>query len=425
VPEAAGRRVRPAPLPGGAAAVPRAPPLPNLRFVCYNPRAKHNTVFVATPTQIEAVLADLSRDRPDAVRDAQLRDDRHRYELAREVTRRLRLNFFRRAPPEVFLPTSTHFKAEATMHGADPEPVGLEDSRPGGPGDTKALDNQRRLRGAGGERKDAERVMKRPGRLLRMPTRVFDGDAHHQVVASVFAPPDAPRGTLDVNVYLSRFQVAVELRLDEESQVRTLGRTILSHEEGEARDSALLWLLRHLRLQHVPTLEEHKTRLKAAADDAPGADLVAQVFEPLALVFRADAAKPWLAAYERLDTSIEVPASRPSGIPGAFIPASTRGDEVLRRGISLPHGGEVLCTVFTRAPGEAAGHGLVFHVYDAQTSHEVELHLGASELAKHALPEDFEPQKLRQTVGRLLGKLKIDNDLTGGIRLNIDRPAPR
>ena len=87
-------------------------------------------------------------------------------------------------------------------------------------------------------------------------------------------------------------------------------------------------------------------------------DLEEDAPEPLpdmTLSLEAKPEKPWLSAYQGLDTTIKVDPikgeGRPHGVPLAFIPLQTVGDLVMRKGMALPHGGDCVVTVTTRAPG--------------------------------------------------------------------------
>ena len=77
-----------------------------------------------------------------------------------------------------------------------------------------------------------------------------------------------------------------------------------------------------------------------------------------------------------------VPTERPTGVPLKFIPADTRGDMVLRKGVKIQGAAEILVSVFTRARGEKAAHGVVIEAYDPATCYTSTLHVEASELVR-------------------------------------------
>ena len=58
-----------------------------------------------------------------------------------------------------------------------------------------------------------------------------------------------------------------------------------------------------------------------------------------------------------------------------------KGAEAAPRGLR-----EALVSVFTRAPGEPAAHGLVVECYNPDTAHTATLHLEATELRQAPSP---------------------------------------
>ena len=107
-----------------------------------------------------------------------------------------------------------------------------------------------------------------------------------------------------------------------------------------------------------------------------------------------------------------------------FIPATTTGDLVLRRGMALPRGGECIVTVTTRAPDEDPAHGLVIHAYDPVTSYTAKLHVGAREILKLCAfdKERMMGDLVKASVNRyVLKRLVIEPSPIGGLKLTIAR----
>ena len=131
--------------------------------------------------------------------------------------------------------------------------------------------------------------------------------------------------------------------------------------------------------------------------------------------------KPWHAAYTRLETDDEV-VSRPVGQGSVvFIPADTRGDLILRKGIKVSNM-ELLVSVSTRAKGEKAGHGLVFEAYDPATSVNIILHVVASELRRivNGREDVWREEAVEETCELLMYLLVVEKGPTGHLVMKLD-----
>ena len=97
----------------------------------------------------------------------------------------------------------------------------------------------------------------------------------------------------------------------------------------------------------------------------------------------------------------------------------------MRKGMALPHGGDCVVTVTTRAPGEPAVHGLVIQAYDPVTSYTAKLHLGAREIIKLIEFDESrmtDPELIQATVSRyILKRLIVEASPVGGLQLTIAR----
>ena len=93
--------------------------------------------------------------------------------------------------------------------------------------------------------------------------------------------------------------------------------------------------------------------------------------------------------------------------------------------MALPHGGDCIITVTTRAPGEPAVHGLVIQAYDPVTSYTAKLHLGSREIIKLIeFQEDrmTDPELIESSVSRyILKRLIVEASPVGGLQLTIVR----
>ena len=283
-----------------------------------------------------------------------LANPKHRFDLALAITKRLRLSCSHRAPPDCFLPWSGGRPAPL-LHGPEPEPMGDDDGVHDYDGgltededdpyrlhDKTKDKRNRRLQYGAKPRKEEDRINRRSKRrrLFRVSTRV----GRTECVVSVFHAIDTELD-LDFNVYVPRIRRACEIRITGAEQRHCMGRPCLEHAQGEPRKAAIDWLIRHLRLKDVPSPEQ----LKAERDwnerrEAPDfvKDLEEEAPEPLpdmTLSLEAKPEKPWLSAYQGLDTTIKVDPikgeGRPHGVPLAFIPLQTVGDLVMRKGMAL------------------------------------------------------------------------------------------
>lgn len=411
-------------LMGQSSAWPLCAKLPPLRFVTYNPRAQHTCKFLVPPEAIAEVLVALDDKLQGALNkpSARLRDPANRFDLARAVAAQFRLQCFHRAPPEVYLPWSQAEKQPALPNGADPEPDALVDARqPGAPEGTREQHRQRKiLRMDCITRPPEDIVRKRTHRVLRRMTRVSE----HEVIISVFAPPE-PKHALDINVYLTRLRRAVELRVSADEQRCSLGRAVLEHQQGEPREAAFDFLLRHLRLHGVPTTMEKDDVEKLDDEMVEDAIHLSKKSQSILLTLATSPDKPWLTAYQNLDTSVSVQSKRPEGHPVCFVPADTKGDLVVRKGIRIPHGGEVLVTVSSRAPGEPPSHGLVIEAYDPVTSYTATLHIVAQELLKLVDYDagQLQPERILTAVDGILRRLYLAPSNDGLLKLALSSVA--
>uniref|UniRef100_A0A6S8F1B5 Calmodulin n=1 Tax=Aureoumbra lagunensis TaxID=44058 RepID=A0A6S8F1B5_9STRA len=325
--------------------------VPPLRYVCYNPRCQHTNKFVVPPEAILEVLVDIDKEvlEPRPRPSWKLREPSNRFDLARAVASRFRLSHKGRTTVDVYLPWSRSAPAPPILNNVATDALAIEDEQPGAPG---LLNDQRRRLDSASSRPPEERVFKRQNQIFRKMIRISGFEA----VITIFAPT-IPKLALDINAYLPKPKCFLEMRLLAEEQCSLLGRPLLEHGTGEPREVGLDYIIKNLEI----------------SAPSQGGDL------RLSLI-KINTEKPWLSAYKSLDTSVPVQANRPHGLPVRFVPSSTKGDIVLRKGMTLPHGGEVLISVFSRAPDEPASHGLVIECYDTVTSYTAVLHIVASAL---------------------------------------------
>ncbi|KAH8058747.1 hypothetical protein JL722_5980 [Aureococcus anophagefferens] len=377
---------------------PHFTPLPSLRFVCWNPRAKHASIFLVPPEASAEVLAEEDRDQPE-------------HGILAKQTK-----------PSSCPGAAARARPYST---ARPEPVDLEEERPGAPEGTKGEKRRRRLRYDKEPREPADRVNDRRRRIFRVSTRMSGVEC----VVSVFHAANTAND-LDMNVYVPRIKRSAEVRVTQLDQQKCLGRPCLEHEEGEPRKAAIDWLIRHLKLHDIPDFEDLQKdpRPMIVDDELAGTAEEAKKPEPMSLTLETNPAKPWLSAYHSLQTDLraetEPGTGRPHGIPMTFIPATTTGDLVLRRGMALPRGGECIVTVTTRAPDEDPAHGLVIHAYDPVTSYTAKLHVGAREILKLCAfdKERMMGDLVKASVNRyVLKRLVIEPSPIGGLKLTIAR----
>ena len=364
--------------------------VPPLRYVCYNPRAKFTHTVTVEPKAVAEVLQALDDAIPEAINkpSTRLRQGTKRFDLARAVASKFRLECLHGAPPQVYLPWSQHPVAmPVSIDTFDPAAV-QDDLQPGAPQGTRAMLARH-------PRPPEDRIFKRPNRLLRRATTVSGFEA----VVSIFGP-----SALDVNVYLPKLERAVELHLDLPSQRDAFGTALVDHSDGEPRDAYLTLLIRHLKIDDL-SLEEPKRSTNE-----------------MRLRLAVDPSKPWLDAYKSLDTGVPVQANRPEGHPVRFIPADTRGDLVLRKGIALPSGGDVICSVYSKAKDEPARHGVVIEAYDPVTSYTAVLHVVASALLAFVGQDEAKLDDV-QTFGAILDRLDVHLAPGGGLNLRISKPS--
>ena len=357
------------------AAEEEGPQAPCLRFVGYDPKSGHKSLLIVPAVAVLEVVTTASQ----AVGQSELMgllDPAKRADLARFVCGRLHLEFPRNAPPELVIDWS----------GANIGYIGKVDA------------------GKKTMRPPEERTLKREGRILRTSMVL----SQLQVLVSAFRQGSS--NDLMVNVYYPRIQEAAELLITATTQEKCLGRSVFDFDEGEPRTTAVEWLCRRLNIKVV--------------DDPDNAERKA-----LEIVLSADKATGWVSAYKSLDTDVPVEKERPTGVPLKFIPANTRGDLILRKGIKLKGArqvqrgaAEVLVSVFTRAAGEPGGHGLIFEAYNADTSYTTTLHVGASELLRqvNGREELLSEMQLKDTIEAMLYRLVIKPSAVGGLDLSID-----
>jgi len=246
----------------------------------------------------------------------------NRYALANFMCDKLKLTFPRGLPPELIMPWSKSLNNGFTDSVADSD---KKTTRP-----------------------IEEKTKRSTDLLLRAGFNLQhrDGLSTFDCIVSVFVHKEV-EDALRVNLYVPRLSESCEVAILRSEQEDVLnGRKALSYARGEPIQTALGSIIRCLHL-HVE-------------DDAKIAKK-----RNLIATFVHKAGKNWHAAYSRLDPSDE-PVERPNGQGSVvFIPADTRGDLIVRKGVKIS-GHEVLVSVSTRAKGEAAGHGLIFEAYDPE-----------------------------------------------------------
>lgn len=392
--------------------------IPRFRFVVYNPHAQHTSKLFVPSDSVAEVLNALDREHPGFLKkpSTRLRDPANRFDLARAVAKHLRLHSSHRAPPEVYFPWPRTQVQPPVLFGADPEPDTLLDEQ--NTGLLMGADEryrQRRLSVLNRfTRQTEETARKRADLVLRRMTRI----SNHDVIVSIFAPP-LPRHLLQVHVFLPHIAGSVELRIDAEEQRQSLGRAILEHADGEPRDAAFDLLLRNLHLHGVPRKKESDVENEELCDDKLDVVTDSGKRHGISLTLEANPNRPWLTAYKSLDTSIPVQDNRPRGYPVRFVPSNTKGDLLLRKGMTIPNGGEVVVTVSSRAKGEPASHGLVIEVYEPITSYTTTLHIVEKELRKLTGFDvsHFNQDRLLTTINSILSRLYILSSYDGQIQL--------
>ena len=340
---------------------------PSLRFLAYDPATGNKMVLEVPGAAVEEVIP---KERTNLITE-----NSNRYALADEVCANLKLLFPRGMPPELVLPWSG---------GGE---IGLVDG-----------DDSASTRPIEEKNKRSTDLLMRAGFALQH----LDGHTSYDAIVSVFVHKEV-EDALRINIYVPRISESCEIAVLESEQRQVLnGRKALSYPRGEPIVTALGNVVRCLKLSIQDDAKIAKKR-----------NLVA--------TFIHKVGKPWHAAYTRLETDDEI-VDRPTGQAGVvFIPADTRGDLVIRKGIKVSNL-EVLVSVSTRAKGEEAGHGLVFEAYDPQTSVTSTLHVVAGELKRLVnFREDvWSEDKVAETVELLMYKLVMERGPLGHLIMKLD-----
>ncbi|GMI41685.1 hypothetical protein TeGR_g13922 [Tetraparma gracilis] len=340
---------------------------PTLRVLAYDPSTGHKMVLEIPGEAVEEVIVEEKK--------SLITETTNRYALADDICSMLKLLFPRGLPPELILPWSKELEAR------------------------KASDDDSKSR-----RPQEERQKRSTDLLLRAGFNLphLEGHVNYDCVVSVFKSQDV-EDAVRVNVYIPRISESCEtLILLNEQRMVLNGRKVLSFPRGEPIQTALGSIIRCLKLSLQDDLKVAKKK-----------NLVAT------FVYKPD--KPWKAAYDRLETDEAIP-NRPVGQGNVvFIPADTRGDLIIRKGVKVSNL-EVLVTVSTRAKGEKAGHGLVFEAYDPATSVTSVLHVVAGELKRlvGGREELLEEDVVFETVEMLLLKLVIEKGPVGHLVMKVD-----
>ena len=388
---------------------------PALRFVGYNPKSGHKSLLVVPPQAVLEVLAAASDGRLGDLTLAEILTRGRRLQLAKALAKQLRLEYPRNAPPELVLPWSganAGFLGQVTA----PRDVSADDGggggdaggQEGGIGGPPGLPRPGRSGKGPSGRLPEERVFGRQHRVLRGSMQL----CKLNLVVSAFrvGASGASGSDLSLNLYYPRIQESCEVVVSASQMAESLGRSVFELDAGEPRATAIEWLCR---------------RLVVAVDDDP--------LNPGRKYLRATLAPSqqpaWVAAYQQLDPKVAVAPERVEGVPLKFVPANTRGDLVLRKGCKVKGArlaqrgvAEVLVSVYTRAPGEQAGHGLVVEAYNAASAHTAVLHVEASELRRQVGGRDdlLEPHAVKDTVESLLYRLTLQPSPVGGLSLGLD-----
>jgi hypothetical protein len=388
---------------------------PTLRFVGYNPKTGHKSLLVVPPQAVLEVLANLAPSEAGELFTEEILTRKRRLQLCKVITTKLRLEYPRSAPPELVLPWSgANFGFLGEVAGAGGGPPTAEGGA-GGAG-TGATSKSAK---AGNGRPIEERPLKRENRVLRCSMQLCKVNVvvtafrvnGQSASSSTNGAAAAALSDLSVNLYYPRIQESCEVVVTAQEQSACLGRGVFELDEGEPRTTAIEWLCRRLDVQVLQD-PNHKAR------------------KILVAVLVANKQADWVAAYKQLDTSVPVKPERVEGVPMKFIPSNTRGDLVLRKGVKVRGGSvaqrgvaECLVSVFSRAPGEPPGHGLVFECYNADTSYTSVLHVEASELRRQVcgrLELLTSPVQVKDTVESLLYRLVLKPSPVGGLSLSLD-----
>jgi len=333
-------------------------PVYRMRFVAYDPRSGHMTHVEVGKKAIYELVGG---------RWSPLLAQEKRVKLAEVVSSYLRLQFPYNKPPQLVLPWSG-------------QKFGFLDADVS---DSKSL------------RQPEERVRKRGGRLHSFGT-VISGV---KVIVNIFSVDNT--NNLRVNVYSPQHAGTAEVEVPVELQLYILGgRSVYDYEAEEARKSAFENIARHLALKVLKEPKENGSLLELHVEVEEG--------------------KTWLAAYKQLDSKVPT-SNRPTGIPLVFIPATTKGDLLLRRGVKVD-GQEVLISVFSRAKGRPGKEGLVVEAYNPQTCSTAILHIGSPALHAQVNQnlEHLEPENMPRTIELLLYRLILQHDALGRLKLSIN-----
>ena len=340
---------------------------PSLRFLAYDPATGHKMVLEVPGAAVEEVVV---KEKKDLITETS-----NRYALADEMASHLKLLFPRGMPPELVLPWSG-------ARGMDD--LGDDDSKNKRPVDEK-------------NKRSTDLLMRAGFNLGHL-----DGHVTYDAIVSVFVHKEV-ENALRVNIYVPRISESCEIAILEAEQKQVLnGRKAISYPRGEPIITALGNVVRCLKL--------------SIQDDAKIAKK-----KNLIATFIYKEGKPWHAAYTRLETDDEV-VSRPVGQGSVvFIPADTRGDLILRKGIKVSNM-ELLVSVSTRAKGEKAGHGLVFEAYDPATSVNIILHVVASELRRivNGREDVWREEAVEETCELLMYLLVVEKGPTGHLVMKLD-----
>jgi len=343
---------------------------PTLRFLAYDP-ATGNKMLLEVPGECleEMIVEDKKEDL--------IVNTANRYALADAMCAKLKLTFPRGLPPELYMPWSKS------------QQQGFDDS----------------IAKAGRSNRPIEEKSKRSTDLLMRAgfnLQHRDGLSTFDCIVSVFVHKEV-EDALRVNLYVPRIAESCELAILRSEQESVLnGRKAMSYARGEPIQTALGNVIRCLHLHVEDDAKIEKKR-----------NLIA--------TFVHKEGKNWHAAYSRLDPK-DAPVNRPSGQNAVvFIPADTRGDLIIRKGIKVS-GHEVLVSVSTRAKGESAGHGLIFEAYDPELSVNTTLHVVAGELRRlvNNREELLTDENVFSTVEMLLFKLVLRKGPVGHLIMKLD-----
>ncbi|GMH87214.1 hypothetical protein TL16_g10785 [Triparma laevis f. inornata] len=343
---------------------------PTLRFLAYDPSTGNKMMLEVPGSCVEELII--------AERKEFITVISNRYAMADEMCNNLRLLFPRGMPPELVMNWSK---------GGD---HGMEDGGEGG----------------GKSKRPVEEKNKRSNDLLMragLNLQHLDGHVSYDAIVSVFVHKEV-EDALRVNIYVPRISESCEVAVLEHEQRRVLnGRKAITYPRGEPIQTALGNVCKCLKLalQDDPKIAKKKN---------------------LVATFVYSEGKPWKAAYSRLEIDDPI-VNRPVGQGGVvFIPADTRGDLVLRRGIKVSNV-EVIVSVSSRGTGESPGHGLVIEAYDPVSAVTTVLHVVSGELQRlvNNREDVWEEDRVLETVELLLNRLVLERGPVGHLVMKLDR----